>query len=70
MKVFRGLFWRIFLALWLANTAIIVTTVVVVSLNNEAQRSRENSLLVGKAHAEKLIALYEYRNFEAFKRPK
>ncbi|MGB0662582.1 MAG: HAMP domain-containing sensor histidine kinase [Pontibacterium sp.] len=68
-QVFRGLFWPMFLSLWLTNAAIIAATVFFVSVSNEAERFRENVVLVGRGHAVRLIAMYEHRGFVSLNGP-
>ncbi len=59
MKRFNRLFWKIFLAFWLASLSVIIVTVLVVGEIAERDSVREVFEYRAKGQAEKIIARFE-----------
>ncbi len=59
MKRFNRLFWKIFLAFWLASFSVILVTVVLIGEISERDKTREVIEIRAKAQAEKTIQQYE-----------
>ena len=59
MKRFNRLFWKIFLAFWLASLSVIIVTVLVVGEISERDSVREIFEYRARGKAEKIITRFE-----------